>query len=395
MTVMPQLFYTGSLIAVLAVISISVLIASHSLGIKNNAPTALRLFQLYFIGGFSGWLFFGLIEFAHLSISLSWLAIAYFCAASLLLFILQEKIKVNIGSILWVLSHLVFIILELFAETIEAQLWIFTIYVLIHMSVLSLVALKCKKCGKNVGFNIITLAIILPLISSFVQIYILIYQYDINIVSGLGISGAATSYSLVALGFMTMMLVTERDSFQAQAHKDALTGLYNRRGLDIALEHLVAASKRNSSQISAIVCDIDFFKKINDTYGHDIGDIVLQQFSKILKDIPRTSDLSARLGGEEFILILPKTDQNGAIKLAERIRKQIEDLIISIPNGTVRLTASFGVSSHLQNINIDSLIKAADKALYEAKSSGRNKVCLADIEYSQSAFTKKASTATL
>ena len=379
---MPQEFYAGSLISAIAVISISVLISTHLIGSKNNSPRALRSFQLYFVGGFAGWLFFGLIELANLSISLSWLAIAYFSGASLLLFILTDEVKVNVGSALWVCSHLIFIILEVVSESLEVQLKIFTVYVLIHMSILSYVGFKCHKHSQNIGHKIIVLAVLIPMILGFIQVYYLYYEPDVDTVIGLGITGAATSYSLVALGFMTMMLIRERDSFAAQAHKDPLTELYNRRGLDVALEYLVAASQREPTQISAIVCDIDYFKKINDSYGHDIGDLVLKAFAEILKTLPRASDLAARLGGEEFVLVLPKTDLNEADQIAERLRKEVENMEVTITNDIVKLTASFGVACQHQGYNIDSLIKASDQALYEAKSSGRNRVCIAETEYS-------------
>lgn len=375
---MPEIFYTASLIAVLAVVSISVLISSHLLDVKSHAPAALRIFQLYFISGFSGWLFYALIEFAGLAISLSWLAIAYFLAASLLIFILTNQVIINTTNTIWLLSNAIFILFELLAETLETQLWIFSAYVLIHLTYLSFIAIKSPLFSSNVGYKIIALAVIIPLFFGISQVYLLLNQHDLHVVVGVGLTGAATSYSLVALGFMTMMLILERDLYAIQAHNDALTGLYNRRGLYNLLAHVVAECERDSKSLGVVVCDIDFFKKINDFHGHDTGDMVLKHFSDLLKKAARGGDIVARMGGEEFIICLPRSDIDESRQFAERTRKLVENMQVATKNEIIKLTASFGVASQPDNIDIDLLIKAADKALYEAKTHGRNCVYTAN-----------------
>ena len=115
--------------------------------------------------------------------------------------------------------------------------------------------------------------------------------------------------------------------------------------------------------------DIDFFKKINDKYGHDAGDRVLQEYSLLIQNSLRDSDTLCRIGGEEFIIILPQTEKKDAQKLAEKLRKLVEKTKL-----TVSLTISLGVSEYIPGEDIDSLIKRADKALYRAKNGGRNRV---------------------
>jgi diguanylate cyclase (GGDEF)-like protein len=284
----------------------------------------------------------------------------------------------NTINTIWLLSNAVFILLELIAGTLEKQLWIFAVYILIHLSLLSIMAIKSPLFSSNVGYKIIALAVIIPLFFGISQVYLLLNQYDLRVIIGLGITGAATSYSLVALGFMTMMLVIERDRYAMQAHSDALTGLNNRRGLYNHLEYVVAECERNSESLSAVVCDIDFFKKINDSYGHDAGDVVLKHFAELLKKAVRGGDIVARLGGEEFVICLPKSDMSKSRQFAERTRKLIENMEVATKNRKIKLTASFGVASQHTNIDTDLLIKAADKALYEAKARGRNQVCSAN-----------------
>jgi diguanylate cyclase (GGDEF)-like protein len=189
------------------------------------------------------------------------------------------------------------------------------------------------------------MAVIIPLFIGVSQMYLLLIQHDLDVNVGLGITSAAASYSLVALGFMTMMLVNERDSYALQAHSDTLTGLYNRRGLDNLLEHVVAECQWNSRNLSVVICDIDFFKKVNDSYGHDAGDVVLKHFAGLLKNTARGGDIVARLGGEEFVICLPDPDLNESRQFAERTRNLIENMEVSTKNTNIKVTASFGVAS--------------------------------------------------
>jgi len=155
------------------------------------------------------------------------------------------------------------------------------------------------------------------------------------------------------------------------ANMDALTGLYNRRMMDRCLAEEMSRNKRYKHNLSLIMVDIDHFKNINDNFGHKTGDLVLQEFSKLLKQHVRLRiDLPFRYGGEEFILLLPETDKKGAFKIAERFRKKInEHTFPRIQN----LTISAGVASVKWNDNMD-LLELADEALYQAKKNGRNRV---------------------
>ena len=127
-----------------------------------------------------------------------------------------------------------------------------------------------------------------------------------------------------------------------------------------------------------MMLDIDFFKNVNDTYGHQVGDTVLQVISKICQDTLRQVDLAGRLGGEEFAVILPETAAKEALEVAERLREAIAKSEVTLPTGLpIHFTASIGVTTlRDKNVNFDMLLNQADKALYEAKGSGRNKSCV-------------------
>jgi diguanylate cyclase (GGDEF)-like protein len=161
------------------------------------------------------------------------------------------------------------------------------------------------------------------------------------------------------------------------AHTDALTGLYNRRIFMQRLEEEVERVRRHGKALSVLIFDLDFFKSINDTYGHDTGDIVLVAISRVTTEVKRMSDVAARLGGEEFALLLPETDQQGAVQLAQRLRTSIEKHIyLSTSGSPVKVTASIGVATATKaEQEVDKLLSLADKQLYRAKHNGRNRVC--------------------
>jgi len=168
--------------------------------------------------------------------------------------------------------------------------------------------------------------------------------------------------------------------------KDPLTTLYNRRFLDESAEMLVATILRRKSSVGILMCDIDYFKKVNDIYGHNVGDRVLKEFAKVLKNAIRESDIAVRFGGEEFLVLLQDVDQENAINIAEKIRKDVEQLEIKVSGTLLKKTVSIGVSVFPDNSNnIWKCIKFSDIALYKAKELGRNRV----IRFEKSMWNEK------
>ncbi len=161
------------------------------------------------------------------------------------------------------------------------------------------------------------------------------------------------------------------------AIRDTLTGLYNRRHAMAVLEKELALAQRDESRnLALVILDLDFFKEINDEYGHLAGDGVLRQLSRLAADRVRASDTLARIGGEEFALVLPDTGGDEARQLAETIRQSIEDETFLLGEEERTVTLSAGVATWQPGMeSISELLKAADQQLYEAKTSGRNRVC--------------------
>lgn len=177
------------------------------------------------------------------------------------------------------------------------------------------------------------------------------------------------NYSLNAL------LTNSNREMTLLATTDFLTGIGNRRYFLTAAEAQLRFCMRHGLPVSLLMVDLDNFKKINDNYGHQIGDLALQQAAKIIQQSLRTSELSARFGGEEFIVLLPATDVKGAMIVAEKIRANIEANAFGDAIQHIRMTTSIGVTGG--SMSIESMITAADKALYRAKTEGRNRIFLA------------------
>lgn len=158
------------------------------------------------------------------------------------------------------------------------------------------------------------------------------------------------------------------------SRKDPLTGLSNRRDMNEKIENELARFNRSKESFSIILGDIDYFKKTNDTYGHDAGDDILVKVSNLMAEATRAQDVVARWGGEEFLILLPNTDLDGSWNLAEIIRKKIENEEMIFAQNKIPVTMSFGTSCYEDGLSINELVKKADECLYRAKEAGRNKV---------------------
>jgi len=157
--------------------------------------------------------------------------------------------------------------------------------------------------------------------------------------------------------------------------KDALTGIYNRRFLETKLKEEFERHRRYSTEFSVIMFDIDYFKKVNDKYGHQCGDFILKSVSSRISSIIRNVDYLARYGGEEFCCLLPETSLESAMNVAERFRKAIMEQENSFDGTIIKVTISLGVAEIREGINSPQmLLKKADEALYKAKREGRNRV---------------------
>lgn len=174
---------------------------------------------------------------------------------------------------------------------------------------------------------------------------------------------------------MTESLSARSETLEHAALTDGLTGMQNRRYFDDALREYLEEFGRINRPVGLLVLDLDHFKQVNDTHGHDVGDEVLRSVSACLKEFTRYHDVVARLGGEEFAVVAPNLDNDMLHKLAERIRKAISALTVTTGNVRLRVTISVGVAVWDGRETAEDFYRRGDRMLYQAKRLGRNRVC--------------------
>ena len=187
----------------------------------------------------------------------------------------------------------------------------------------------------------------------------------------LGVDKRPDDLTLLANSFESM-----RSRLAEQIGTDPLTGCLNRRALESRLRAEWRQAKRRNSTVCVLAIDLDHFKEINDTRGHPIGDVVLQELAGIMKATARDTDAVARYGGDEFVIVLPDTGWEGALTFAERLRRKVDDFTFGADTGEIRLTISVGVAlaRGTDPISPEMLLHEADRSLYKAKSGGRNRI---------------------
>ena len=169
----------------------------------------------------------------------------------------------------------------------------------------------------------------------------------------------------------TLALEEKNRELEVLSTTDQLTGLFNRRFLELRARDEIQRTRRYATPLTILLMDIDHFKSVNDTHGHDVGDTVLVSVARCLSRHTRTTDIVSRWGGEEFLILVPGSDKAGGAELAEKLRRAIAD---SRHGPLDTITASFGVTSLIDDDTLDTLVKRADDGLYQAKTAGRNQV---------------------
>jgi two-component system, cell cycle response regulator len=178
---------------------------------------------------------------------------------------------------------------------------------------------------------------------------------------------------------LQMELIEAKNALAHEAMHDPLTGALNRRAVFNGLEKELQRSHRKKSPVSVGLCDIDYFKQINDTYGHQVGDEVLRNLVRVIQCNLRGYDLLGRYGGEEFLVVVPDTAGCAEEGFYERLRTQVASFRTATPIGEVTITVSIGVAGVHNGATVDTILSAADTALYRAKDKGRNRVCYAAV----------------
>jgi diguanylate cyclase (GGDEF)-like protein len=201
--------------------------------------------------------------------------------------------------------------------------------------------------------------------------------------AGMDLENLAANRIVVALVLYSVTMLIYRNSLSADvlrrlATTDPLTGTFNRRHFMDLMTREQRRADRYGAVFSLLMVDIDHFKRVNDGYGHQVGDQAIQAMAEACKRMMRPTDIVARYGGEEFIITLTHTDHAGALKVAERLRLIVADIVVPTERGGLTITVSIGVSTFTRGARLEQIIAAADTALYAAKAGGRNRVCSAE-----------------
>ena len=343
----------------------------------NNPVASPNALLTYFFVGTIGWSFMAIRDILDIPVQIQINALFYILAGFVFLEAVCGFFKNKRKRWFVIGFHIIAILFALLAKDLKEAMIVTSFY---SLGVYPIVAMKTffsarRKC--NIGLAIVSVSTVLISITSLAQIFLIIVFNSTNIAFATIIISASAMYILSGIGFISAILVADQTKLVYQILHDPLTSLLNRRGLDFSVGPVIAQAKRNQTPISSIAIDIDFFKRVNDQFGHEAGDQVLVDVANTLSHSVRECDICCRIGGEEFVVILSDTHIDEAYEIADRARTTIEKKKIVHDNDLIKLTISCGVSEVTEKHDIYSLIKVADKALYWAKQHGRNQVCRA------------------
>jgi diguanylate cyclase (GGDEF)-like protein len=338
------------------------------------SDSLVKLYTLYFVSGALGFMGVAAKDAMLINMGLT-LPIIFYIACTYVLFLatteddLTNQLKMKVG-----IANAILIVGSIYLENTAAQLLFLSIYSFFAYTPILFLTLRRGTVTGNRGYYLISVAVLGVLLCVPIEVFSIIALQDDGLAYGIKLIASATGFVLVGIGFLTLMIMKENEQLNLLVKQDPLTGMLNRRAIDLPLDNLIDNSASSQGHTSAIAIDIDDFKSINDRYGHDAGDKILKTFSNSIQINARGTDTCVRLGGDEFIIILPNTERDIAVTIAERIRKSIEAVEIYFNEEPVNITSSIGVSTHSGEVDISSLMKSADQALYAAKQRGKNNV---------------------
>ena len=356
------------------------LLIVYFLSDSSNPPQGLGLFTVYFMAALMGWILFTLQQGPGVQgISLDVPAIAVLGTSYLLFLATSQRAGIDCGR--YLLGGLC--LAACFSAFYFPRAPMFKIQLAgtgLFWAVAGCISAWRGWNFRNVGDAIIAFAgllMVIGLSAAWVQSLDRSHLPQAQAIA-FGVHSAA--YALVVVGFLASVLLEYQQHLSHLAIEDPLTRLLNRRGLEDVIYVSLASAARQNSKTSAIMIDIDEFKHVNDSFGHDLGDRVIQQVASVVRRMCRASDVVARVGGEEFFMVLPNTDESAARSLAERICSAIGNEAMLIEGQRIVITVSLGVTTREGEVDLEDLSREADRAMYLAKRGGRNRVATVDVK---------------
>lgn len=358
-------------------VTLAQMLIVYVLSDSNNPPAGLGLFTVYFMAALLGWIAVTLQTSTNTPLVIDVPSVAAILNSYILFLAAGQRALLHRGrltlGVLCLLACLSVFFLppgDMFLMQAGASMLFFV--------AAGLVFLLRARARQNVGDAIMACAAVLMGIGMPMALFQGTVSDNLSLAHTIAFGAHSCAYLLVVVGFLASVLVEYQQHLAHMATEDPLTRLLNRRGLEDALHISLARAARAGTPTAAIMVDIDHFKQVNDSFGHETGDQVLRAVASSLQRVTRAVDVVARTGGEEFLLILPDTDVAAARVLAERIRCAIGDHPLLVEQQRIAVTVSLGVAAIHGDVDLDTLAAEADRAMYLAKQGGRNRVAVVD-----------------
>ncbi len=340
---------------------------------SSNPPAGLGLFTVYFMAALLGWIAFTLQQGSSSPVGIDVPSVAAIINTYILFLACGQRAQVTRGRYLMG-GICTLAALSVFFLPGEKMFLVQTLTSGLFFGAAGILCAWRAWRYRNIGDAIIAVAGSIMLVGMPLSAYLAAYTGEAQQAQAIAFGTHSSAYALVAIGFLASILIEYQQHLSHLATEDPLTRLLNRRGLGDAMHVSLAAAARHGYTTSAIMVDIDHFKQVNDSFGHETADHVIQLVARILGRMCRSSDVVARTGGEEFLLVLPNTDLAAAKSLAERIRVSIGEFPLLVDQQRIQVTASLGVAASQGQADLDELYQEADRAMYLAKRGGRNRV---------------------
>jgi diguanylate cyclase (GGDEF)-like protein len=339
----------------------------------GNPPAGLGLYTVYFMAALLAWIALTLQQGASIPMAVDVPSVASIITSYILFMAAGQRAGLTRGRVVLGVICLI-ACLSVFFLSPPRMFVVQTSAAALFFAGAGLLCARRAWQQRNIGDAIIAWAALTMVVGIPAALYQLqgVANYPVAQTIAFGVHSSA--YALVAIGFLASVLIEYQQHLSHLATEDPLTRLLNRRGLEGALYISLAQAGRQGLPTAAIMVDIDHFKEINDSFGHETGDHVIRQVAGILQQMSRASDVVARTGGEEYLLILPATTLDAARILAERIRAAIGERPLLVDQQRIPVTVSLGVACVTGEVDLDELSQEADRAMYLAKRGGRNRV---------------------
>jgi diguanylate cyclase (GGDEF)-like protein len=354
-------------------ITLAQMLVVYVLSDSSNPPAGLGLFTVYFMAALLGWIALTLRQASETTMVLDVPSVAAILNSYILFLAAGQRSGRHAGRYVLGVVCLAACLCVFFLPP-ETMFAVQSGTAALFFTGTGLACLGRSLRDSNVGDAIIACAALMMMVGVPVALYQQFVLEDFGLANTIVFGVHSCAYVLVAVGFLASVLIEYQQHLSHLATEDPLTRLLNRRGLEDALHISLAQASRHGLPTAAIMADIDHFKKVNDSFGHDTGDSVINIVAKLLSQMCRSSDVVARTGGEEFLIVLPGTDLEAAKVLAERIRLAIGEHPLLVDQQRIPVTISLGVASAVGDVTLDGLAQDADRAMYLAKQGGRNRV---------------------